>query len=87
MELTVTAPTGAPFFPPSPKPKTCLPSFLSFIDQVRAKVSSAWAVSMSSQSFALVVEYAMAMTGGNFNEVSGIERLVAFLARCPKSGT
>lgn len=38
---------------------------------------------MSSQSFALVVEYAMPITGGNFNDVNGIERLVAFLARCP----
>lgn len=84
MGLTVTAPTGAPFFPPFPKPNTCLPSFLSFMVQVRANVSSAWAVSMSSHSFARVVEYAMAITGGNFNDVSGIERLVAFLAKCPR---
>lgn len=38
---------------------------------------------MSSQSFVLVVEYAMAITGANFNDVSGIERLVAFFAKCP----
>ena len=42
---------------------------------------------MSSQSFARVVEYAMAITGGNFKDVNGTERLVAFLAKCPTVAT
>ena len=51
--------------------------------QERANVSSKWAVSISSQSFALVGEYDSEDIGGNLREATGIEREVAFFARDP----
>jgi hypothetical protein len=38
---------------------------------------------MSSQSFALVHEYDIAVIGGNFNEASGMESVDAFFANEP----
>jgi hypothetical protein len=65
------------------KPKVCFPSRLFCIDHVRANVSSAWPVRMSSQSFVRVVEYESEVMGGNLSEARGIESDVAFFAREP----
>lgn len=67
----------------SAKPKLCFPSLLFCIVHVRAKVSSAWAVSMSSQSFARAEECEMAVRGVNFRLATGIDKLPAFLTRDP----
>lgn len=83
MRLTLTEPTAVPFFFSAARLKTCLPTRLSFIVQVRATASSECAVRMSSQSFDRVVEYDKLVIGGYLSDVMGIERLVAFLAREP----
>lgn len=62
-----------------------MPIFLSFIDHVRANVSSVCPVRMSSQSFDLVVEYDIDVIGGSLRDAMGIDRLVAFFASEPIS--
>jgi hypothetical protein len=88
--LTLTEPNGARSLPfpftvaASANPKLYLPSFLFCIVQVRAKVSSVWAVTISSQSFDLADEYESEVIGGNLSEARGMDRFVAFLARDPE---
>lgn len=42
-----------------------------------------WAVSTSSQSFDRIVEWAIDMIGGNFNDARDLESAEAFLTREP----
>ncbi len=80
---TLMEPTVAPFFLSADTLKTCFPTRLSFMVHVRATDSSVWAVRISSQSFARVVECDMLLTVGNLSEAIGIDRLVAFFANDP----
>ena len=88
---TFTEPSGVcclalPFpFAGSAKPKLYLPNFLPSIVQDRANVSSVCAVRMSSQSLAREVEYDIDVMGGNLRDARGMDKLVAFLAREPRS--
>src|SRR6266481_2663979 len=80
---TLAEPTGPLFFVPSINPRLCLPSFLPKTVQVLANVSSECVVSTSSQSFALAEENDKDVICGNLSEASGIDKVVAFLARDP----
>ena len=84
---TFTDPGGGAFFPSPVTEKVCFPNFLSFIDHVRAKVSSVWPVSISSQSFVRVVEKDIVVIGGSLRDATGIDKLVAFFARDPAEVT
>jgi hypothetical protein len=82
---TFTAPVAEANFPFSLPAmlKLWLPFFLFSIFHVLANVSSACAVSTSSQSFHLVVENDKVITGGSFNEATGIDSDVAFFVNEP----
>ena len=54
---------------------------------MRAKVSSVWPVSISSQSFVRVVEKDIVVIGGSLRDATGIDKLVAFFARDPAEVT
>jgi len=60
-----------------------LPRRLFWTDHVRANGSSVWELITSSQSFERVEENDKAVAGGNFKDVNGTDRDVAFFAREP----
>ena len=74
----MAAPVTVPRLASLAMDKAYFPSFLFCIDHVRANVSSVCVVTMSSQSFVRVVEYASAVIGGSFKDAMGMDRLVAF---------
>lgn len=80
---TLAEPTAIPFLASVARENVCLPIFLSFMDQVRANVSSVWPVKMSSQSFDLVVENDMVEIGGSLRDATGMDRVEAFFASEP----
>lgn len=67
----------------SARPKAKLPVLLLSTLQLLAYDSSTWAVRTSSHSFDRDVENDIEVTGGNFNEASGIESEVAFFVKGP----
>jgi hypothetical protein len=65
-------------------PSACWPNLLFNMLHVLAYVSSECAVRISSQSLDLIVEYDNAVIDVCLSEVSGTDKVVAFLAREPR---